>query len=191
MNLIFANSNKKIKNIICLFLSLIMILSIVVIPSYHKMEKVEAAQPVTGQLVVDTARKYIGHMPYISGGMDLSVGCDCSGFVCAIYRLCGVDFVSKYVRSSYDMMNSYAKINGVKLASTSISDIRNGDLIITNSGGHVGIGTDKGTMIHQSNSRLNAVQEVSLADYTGSSSAIVMVIRIRDSIILMKSASIK
>jgi peptidoglycan hydrolase-like protein with peptidoglycan-binding domain len=33
-------------------------------------------------------------------------------------------------------------------------------------------------MIHQSNSRLNAVQEVSLADYTGSSSAIVMIIRI-------------
>lgn len=176
------NSNNKkinmIKKIVCLFLSIIMILSVVVIPSYNKMDEVEAATPITGQLVVDTARKYIGPMKYISGGMDLSVGCDCSGFVCAIYRLCGVDFVSKYVRSSYDMMNNYAKINGVKIASTSISDIRNGDLIITNGGGHVGIGTDKGTMIHQSNSRLNAVQEVSLADYTGSSSAIVMVIRI-------------
>ncbi len=178
MNLI--NKRKKgIKNLISLILSIMMVLSVVTIPTYNKMEKVEAATvPITGQLVVDTARKYIGPMPYISGGMDLSVGCDCSGFVCAIYRLCGVDFVSKYVRSSYDMMNNYSKINGVKLKTTSISDIRNGDLIITNSGGHVGIGTDRGTMIHQSNSRLNAIQEVSLADYTGSSSAIVMIIRI-------------
>ena|GEM_PF-2159864 len=170
-----------LKKKIALILVLVMVLSIIPNERYQTLKdvknisNVQAAGQVTGAAVVDMARNYIGHMTYISGGMDLSVGVDCSGFVCAIYRLLGVDLVSQGVRSTWDMLGSPEKIHAVNIGSTNKADIRNGDLVITNNGGHVGIGTDSGHMIHQTNSAINEVREVDLDDY---SSAIVAIIRI-------------
>lgn len=142
---------------------------------YVDISEVHAEGEKTGAAAVNIARNYIGPMTYISGGMDLSVGVDCSGFVCAVYRLLGIDLVSKGVRSTYDMMGKYASINATYISPATKADVRNGDLVITNGGGHVGIGTDEGHMIHQTNSTINAVREVDLNDY---SSPIVCIIRI-------------
>ena len=162
------------KKKIAVLLALIMIIS--AFPNNRIIKDVQAAEnQKNGASIVNIARSYLGPMTYIYGGMDLSVGVDCSGFVCAVYKQAGIDLVSKNVRSSYDMWNNPGNINAVNIKSTSKADIRNGDLIITNNGGHVGIGTDKGTMVHQTNSTINAVQEVDLDQY---SSAIVAIIRI-------------
>ena len=142
---------------------------------YVDISEVHAEGEKTGAAAVNIARNYIGPMTYISGGMDLSVGVDCSGFVCAVYRLLGIDLVSRGVRSTYDMMGKYASINATYISPATKADVRNGDLVITNGGGHVGIGTDEGHMIHQTNSTINAVREVDLNDY---SSPIVCIIRI-------------
>ncbi len=75
---------------------------------------------------------------YVYGGLDLNVGVDCSGFVCAIFNRHGLDLVSMGIRSTYDMLNNYSKF-GTKLDTTDISAIKSGDIIITNGGGHVGI----------------------------------------------------
>lgn len=165
---------KYIKKIISIVMVVAFILATPVVGDYSKLGSVEAATAITGDAVVTTAKKYIGTMPYVSGGLDLSYGVDCSGFVCAIYRSLGADFVSKGVRSTYDMRDGYTKIYGVRLASTSPADVRNGDLVITNGGGHVGIGTDSGTMIHQTNSTKNRVEETSIKSY----GAITAIIRI-------------
>ncbi len=169
---------KKVQKIIAIILALIVMASVYPTADFSQGNGVEAATAITGALVVAKAREY-SNKPnvYTSGGLDIdgaSAHADCSGFVCAIYRKLGVDFVAKGVRSSYDMLNNYSKIGGVKLSSTNPADVRNGDLVITNSGGHVGIGTDNKSMIHVSSSN-SAIKEVSFSDY---SSAIVAIIRI-------------
>jgi len=164
---------KKVQKIIAIILALIVMASVYPAADFSQGNGVEAATPITGALVVTTARRYIGPKAYISGGLDLNVGVDCSGFVCAIYKLLGVDFVSKGVRSSYDMRDNYSKIGGVKLTTTNYKYVRNGDLVITNGGNHVGIGTDNGTMINQTNSTKNRIEETPL-----SSVGIVAIIRI-------------
>ena len=85
---------KKVQKIIAIILALIVMASVYPAADFSKGNGVEAATPITGALVVTTARRYIGPKPYISGGLDLNVGVDCSGFVCAIYKLLGVDFIS-------------------------------------------------------------------------------------------------
>ncbi len=93
-----------------------------------------------GQMVVETAKKYIG-TPYVYGGMSPS-GFDCSGFVKYIYSQYGV---SLYRTAASQTSNGYA---------VSRSELRQGDLVFfaTNGSGggisHVGIYVGDGCFIH-------------------------------------------
>lgn len=43
-----------------------------------------------GQLIAETAQKYVGKVPYKKGGTDINKAVDCTGFVQEIYRLNGI-----------------------------------------------------------------------------------------------------
>lgn len=47
--------------------------------------------PVVANSVLEEALRYVGVIPYVWGGTDLSSGVDCSGFVCAVYERFGVN----------------------------------------------------------------------------------------------------
>lgn len=56
-------------------------------------EPAEAAS-VSGQTIVNTARQYIGKVPYVYGGEKIdgtNPGADCSGFICRIYEKYGIN----------------------------------------------------------------------------------------------------
>ena len=113
---------------------------------------------------------------YVYGGLDLNVGVDCSGFVCAIFNRHGIDLVSMGVRSSYDMQTNYAKF-GTKLDTTDFSAIKSGDILITNNGGHAGIAWVNGStpmIIHSMNYECGVVVET-LEMYTRSSNLVCII----------------
>lgn len=43
-----------------------------------------------GQLIAETAQKYVGKVPYKKGGTDINKAVDCTGFIQEIYRLNGI-----------------------------------------------------------------------------------------------------
>lgn len=47
--------------------------------------------PVVANSVLEEALRYVGLIPYVWGGTDLSSGVDCSGFICAVYERFGVN----------------------------------------------------------------------------------------------------
>ena len=51
-----------------------------------------------GQLIAETAQKYVGKVPYKKGGTDINKAVDCTGFVQEIYRLNGIK-LSPYLSS--------------------------------------------------------------------------------------------
>ncbi len=79
---------------------------------------------VTGNSVVDTAKKYIG-VPYVWGGED-PTGMDCSGFVQWVFKDLGVD-VPRVVG---DQMNVGSEVNG-------LANAQPGDLLVTLGGNHI------------------------------------------------------
>ncbi|MBQ8912849.1 MAG: C40 family peptidase [Lachnospiraceae bacterium] len=100
---------------------------------------------VDGNAVVALAESYIGKVPYVTGGNSLETGTDCSGFVILIYNQFGLD-ISKY-RSTRSMFSNADKY-GISLG-TDLSLARPGDLVFTNSGGHVGIIKNSEELVHQ------------------------------------------
>ncbi|MCR5625644.1 MAG: C40 family peptidase [Lachnospiraceae bacterium] len=100
---------------------------------------------VSGEKVVETARKYVNKLRYSWGGTSLTHGCDCSGFVYAVYRANGIDF--KSVRSSFDM--SAAKNIIGRNIGTDTSKAEAGDIIIYPN--HAGLCTSQGTVIQCQN----------------------------------------
>ena len=96
--------------------------------------------------IVNEAMKYIG-LKYVWGGESLTKGADCSGFVRAIYKKCGVN-ISKLSRTSYGMA-------GQSIGKTvSLSNAKPGDLVFygDSSGNinHVAIYIGNGQIIHES-----------------------------------------
>lgn len=95
--------------------------------------------------IVNYALKFVGN-PYVWGGVSLTRGADCSGFVQSIYG----DFGYRIPRVSGDQ----AANAGIKVSE---SDIRPGDLIFyANSGGrvnHVAMYIGNGKIVHAANSR--------------------------------------
>lgn len=47
--------------------------------------------PVVANSILEEALRYVGVIPYVWGGTDLSSGVDCSGFICAVYERFGVN----------------------------------------------------------------------------------------------------
>jgi cell wall-associated NlpC family hydrolase len=74
--------------------------------------------------VVDFARQQIG-IPYRYGGSSRSTGFDCSGLVYAAYRSIG----KPIPRSSWEQLHAGRPIP--------FADLRAGDLVFTEAGGHV------------------------------------------------------
>lgn len=79
----------------------------------------------TAASVVEEADKYVGWLPYVWGGTDLTSGVDCSGFVCAIYEKFGYNLWG--IRT--DLINAGREV--------SLEEARAGDIIVYK--GHVAI----------------------------------------------------
>lgn len=101
-----------------------------------------------GQLVVETAKKYLGY-PYVYGGMSPS-GFDCSGFVNYVYKLCGYS-MSRVASSIY--YNNGTHVDKANL--------QPGDLVFfsnsSESIGHVGIYIGGNQFIHASSSTVGVI----------------------------------
>ena len=99
---------------------------------------------VTGNAIVDYAKKYLG-LRYVSNGYSLSTGTDCSGFTKLIYKEFGVN-LSRAVKSQVGNGSYVSK-----------SDLQKGDLVFYGYGDgkvhHVAIYIGAGQVIHESNHR--------------------------------------
>lgn len=99
---------------------------------------------VTGNAVVDYAKKYLG-LRYVSGGNSLTTGTDCSGFTKLIYKEFGVT-LSRAAKGQAG--------NGTYVRK---SDLQKGDLVFYGTGkgviSHVAIYIGNGQVIHESNRR--------------------------------------
>ena len=165
--------SRKMKRIVSIIIAVVMLVLLVPTDFLGGASKVYAA---TGQEIVDDALSFAvptdqygrptsaPKVNYVYGGLDLTVGVDCSGFVCAIFKRHGLDLVSMGIRSSYDMYGSASKF-GTKVESDTdsmIKEIRSGDILVTNSVGHVGIAwVNNGTiyMIHAGNTSTGVIYQ--------------------------------
>jgi cell wall-associated NlpC family hydrolase len=84
------------------------------------------AAALTGDAIVETAKKYLG-VPYVFGGEDAS-GIDCSGLVQRVMKDLGVD-VPRLV-SGQSTLGTEVK---------SLKDAKPGDLIVNDGGNHISI----------------------------------------------------
>lgn len=108
---------------------------------------------VTGQDVVDQARKYLG-VPYLWGGTDPKRGLDCSGLVQLVYKKLGVSLP----RVSQDQQNEGRSIPNLKQALP-------GDLLTFGSPAtHIGIYIGDGKMLHAPRTG-DVVKIVDMDDY--------------------------
>lgn len=92
--------------------------------------KSAAASNVAGKRVVKYAKKFVG-TPYSYGGADPS-GFDCSGFTQYVYKRFGIRLPHS-ATAQLDVGRAVRR-----------SELKPGDLVIWNGGGHVGIYTGKG-----------------------------------------------
>ncbi len=81
---------------------------------------------LTGDAIVETAKKYLG-VPYVFGGEDRS-GIDCSGLVQRVMKDLGVD-VPRLVSGQSTLGTEVKSLKGAKP----------GDLIVNDNGGHISI----------------------------------------------------
>ncbi len=92
-----------------------------------------------GIIVAKTAERFVG-IPYKWGGNNVVEGMDCSGFVRAVYNLCGVN-LPRTAREQFTHGEEVKK-----------GDIYYGDLVFFGSSRsnitHVGIYVGSGTMVH-------------------------------------------
>ena len=98
---------------------------------------------VTGELIVETAKKYLG-TPYVWGGEDPS-GFDCSGFVYYVYNSLGIK-ISRTQATMYEKGKPVAK-----------EDLQPGDIVFFQNTykegiSHCGIYVGDGKFIHSPNS---------------------------------------
>ena len=108
----------------------------------QKEEKTETNKKVTGEDIVNCAKKYLGY-DYVYGGSSPKTGFDCSGFTYYVYKQFGYTLS----RSSKAQAN-----NGTKVEK---ENLKPGDLVIYKNSsltaiGHVGIYIGNNKMIHAS-----------------------------------------
>ena len=104
---------RKIKKITALLLIAFMIVGVLPVAQLGQGQGVQAA---TADEIVKDAASWINYTKYVLGGTDLEKGCDCSGFVCAIFKRHGLDLVRDYgLRDCEDFVrgvSKYGKIVG-------------------------------------------------------------------------------
>ncbi len=92
-----------------------------------------------GNIAARTAERFVG-IPYQWGGNNVVEGMDCSGFVRAVYNLCGVN-IPRNSRDQYKVGESISR-----------NDLRDGDLVFFGSSedaiSHVGIYVGGGRFVH-------------------------------------------
>ncbi len=92
-----------------------------------------------GKIAARTAERFVG-IPYQWGGNNVVEGMDCSGFVRAVYNLCGVNIP----RNSRDQFKVGEAVDR--------NDLRDGDLVFFGSSegaiSHVGIYVGNGSFVH-------------------------------------------
>jgi cell wall-associated NlpC family hydrolase len=92
-----------------------------------------------GAIAARTAERFVG-IPYRWGGENVVDGMDCSGFVRAVYNLCGLS-IPRTSRDQYKAGESIAK-----------DDLQDGDLVFFGSSedaiNHVGIYVGSGRFVH-------------------------------------------
>jgi hypothetical protein len=109
-------------------------------------EPVDKVPPGTGRgdrdmgaIAARTAERFVG-IPYRWGGENVVDGMDCSGFVRAVYNLCGLN-IPRTSREQYRAGESVAK-----------GDLQDGDLVFFGSSessiNHVGIYVGNGRFVH-------------------------------------------
>ena len=98
-------------------------------------QKAQAAE--TGQAIVDYACQFIGN-PYVWGGISLTNGADCSGFVQSVFAHFGISLP----RTTWDMENVGTAVSYDQAVA--------GDIILYN--GHVGIYMGNGQIVNAINS---------------------------------------
>lgn len=103
----------------------------------------------SGSDVVEYAKKFVGN-PYRYGGISLTNGCDCSGFVYSIYKHFGVN-LPRVGQSAVGKAVSY-------------KNVKKGDILIYS--GHVAIYAGDGKAIHAVNESLGI--RITSVGYTGS-----------------------
>lgn len=101
-----------------------------------RKEAEEAARRQKGVDLVNYAKQFVGN-PYVYGGVSLTRGTDCSGFVMSVYKHYGVSLP----HSSYAMRSVGYKV--------SLNDIQPGDIVCFP--GHVGIYAGNGQIVNAIN----------------------------------------
>lgn len=95
---------------------------------------------VSGLDVVKEARKYVGKLNYVYGGTSLTKGADCSGFICRIYEKFGIN-----IWKHRTQMYKYRTTIGTDIG-TDMNKAKAGDIVVYS--GHVGLVTEKKTVIN-------------------------------------------
>jgi cell wall-associated NlpC family hydrolase len=92
-----------------------------------------------GAIAARTAERFVG-IPYQWGGNNVVEGMDCSGFVRAVYNLCGVN-IPRSSREQFRIGENVGKV-----------DLKDGDLVFFGSSedaiNHVGIYVGNGRFVH-------------------------------------------
>lgn len=101
-----------------------------------KKEFSQTSPEGTGEQVVSYARQFLGN-PYVYGGISLTEGADCSGFVFSVYQQFGINLP----RTSEEQGKEGIDVGGIDYA-------RPGDLVAYI--GHVGIYVGQNQVIHAS-----------------------------------------
>lgn len=108
--------------------------------------------PIPADTVFEEALRYVGVIPYVWGGTDLSSGVDCSGFICAVYSRFGVDLWG--VRTDLYLA-------GVEVPS--IEEAKAGDILCYP--GHVAIYDGNGGRVHAYDEGYMVLRDTNIEGY--------------------------
>ncbi|MGI6177516.1 MAG: G5 domain-containing protein [Eubacterium sp.] len=118
--------------------------------SYSTVSVSAPAYTGSGQAVADYAAQFAGVLPYVWGGTSLSSGCDCSGFIYAVYQACGYNISRFPEYSGYEV---------------SASEMQPGDVIVYPS--HYALYIGGGLEVEELNEYTGCViRSVGSVDYT-------------------------
>ena len=117
----------------------------------------------TGADIAEYALQFVGN-PYVWGGVSLTNGADCSGFIMAVYAQYGYSLP----HSSFSMRNSGKGV--------SLSEAQAGDIICYS--GHVALYIGNGRIVHAKNSDYGIVTDNVYYGWGGASPTVLAVRRI-------------